>query len=244
MARRKPKPPPLPTLEEQLRAHEANAPDGPQWIVGVFDEEKPFLGDITPERMQWARKRLELVDAIRRRDSKRLTDPGRGAGGNFEPSPMAARGGKVETAPKGLGKELPKDSQFPKRVIVQRSIDRLLSSGTITRPEWQAAATLLWYWAVAEGSTKTVAAYEADIVRGTTSPDGAAIKRMDAASEYLAALRCLPYHSKGAVIWVVINDGELSDWAAPRGFSSRHSRRLGAKRLSQGLRALVARWRY
>lgn len=243
MARRKPKPPLL-SLDEQLRAHDIDAPDGPVLVVGVFDESKPFLSDVSPERMQWARKRLAIVDAIRRRDAKKLRDPGRDPSGKFAPSPYAARGGKVERAPKQLGKEIPTDGEYPKRVVAQRSIDRLLSAGTITKPEWQGAATLLWYWAIAEGSTKMVAAYEPDAIRGSTNPDGGAIKRMDAASEYLSAMRAVPYRAKGIVTWVVINDGELSDWGAARGFSSRHSRRLGAKRLCQGLRALAARWAY
>lgn len=224
------------TLEEQLAA----LGEYPL-AAGPYDPD--LDGTIQRRRISWHDSTRDLLGRIHARNAKRarIVDPGRDASGNFDVSPFAARGRKVETAPKTLDKELPKDSNFPRRAVDNRSIDRLRGK-TITESEYRAAATLLWYWAVAEGATKMVAAYEPDAVRGSSSPDAGVIKRIDAASEYMAARRCIPYRALGVVTWVVINDGELSDWAAVRGFSSRHSRRLGAKRLSQGLRALAARW--
>lgn len=239
MGRKRKAPKIMLTLEQQLDAM------GPRPTWPEIAE--PWMGDhvqpLIASMIAWDDKRYELKRAIVARDAKKLRDPGRSASGNFDPSPYVARGGKVEPVAKEL--RASPDSQYPKRVVPKkRSIDRLLAEGTITKPEWQGAATLLWYWAMAEGSTRMVAAYEPDAIRGAADPDAGAIKRIDAVSEYRAARRAVPYHALGVVTWVVINDGELSDWAAVRGFSSRHSRRLGAKRLSQGLRALAARWGY
>jgi hypothetical protein len=224
-----------PTLEEQLAALDREAPpDGASY--DVFDGR--YSGP-SSERIAWAKKRLALVDAIRRRDGKRLADPGRDAGGNFSPSPMATRGHKVETAPKDLGKELQKNSQFPKRIAAQRAIDWYFTRKHITRAEWQAANTLWELWCTSGLEAKVTSGYEPVTTGGSPSQDHKIAKRVDAVVAFAVLMGdAVPYHCRGVVRAVVIEDQSASDWARRRGYSARDSKAHGLDRLRSGLQAL------
>lgn len=226
------------TLEEQLAEHDRQEPPGP--VVSTVDFK---LNAPSSERVAWVKRRLELVDAIRRRDSKRLDDPGRVAG-KFGPSPMAQRGHKVEVAPKKLDKALPKDSDFPKRVTTQRVIDRLKARGTISDIEWKAAEKLWEWWSQAAATERLIASYSPATVQTARKTDLLLTQRMEAAEEYLDLINMVPARCRGIVIHVVINDWELSDWGLRTAKSERARRRQAANRLSQGLRALAGRLGY
>lgn len=235
--------PPLLSLEEQLRAHDRDAPPGPTYHVGYFDDPKEMhLDDISAERMQWARKRVALVEAIRKRDAKKLRDPGHDASGNFSPSPYAARGHKVDVAPKEL-RSNPDSEQFPKRITTQRMIDRYRAQGHIDAKEWIAADHLHRLWHTAGWDPRMTSPYVGKVDNNTTH-SGQLSHRMDAAEAYFEGLKAIPRRAKGVVLHVVIVDGSASDWARLRGYGQRQSQRLGLKRLRQGLSALVVHFGY
>ncbi|CAB4167474.1 hypothetical protein UFOVP860_22 [uncultured Caudovirales phage] len=233
-----PKPPML-SLEEQLRRHDEDPPDGP-----VMNDRGKGLKLDAPsvERAQWANRRIELVDAIRRRDGKRMRDPGRDASGNFGPSPYAERGHRMETAPREM-RDRP-ESQFPKRLSTQRVVDRLLDRGVISAMEWRAAKALWEAYCGAGEAARLVAAYSPNSVHSTPDPDGLACKRIDAGGHYMALRSMIPARCLGVVIHVVINDWELSAWGLRTVRSERARRQQGEKRISKGLSALARRLKY
>lgn len=247
MAKKSKKPKRLLTLEEQLAEHDRQEPRGPVFAPTGYDAEGQAvdfkLEPPSSERMAWVKRRLELTDAIRRRDGKRLADPGHVAG-KYGPSPMAQRGHKVEVAPKKLDKALSKDSEFPKRVTTQRVIDRLKARGTITQREWRAAEKLWEWWNAAITGDRLVAAYEPVAVHASPNTDRLVSRRMEAAEEYLDLMGLIPTRCRGVVTHVVINDWELSDWGLRTAKSERARRRQAADRLSQGLRALAGHLGY
>lgn len=234
MAKKKPRV--MLTLEQQLEA----MPPCPTFP----DIVEPWMGEhVQPTikaMIDWDQRRADLRDAIRRRDAKRIRDDGKDAGGNFDVSPYVARFHKVEVAPKTIGKELPKDSQFPKRITTQRVADRLRARGTITQVEWRAANTLWEWWSASETGDRLTAAYSPVTVRSSTNTDHLVEKRMEAATHYLELVDLIPYRCRGVVVHVVIRDWELTDWGKDRGFSPSHSARRGGRLLSQGLSALAA----
>lgn len=239
MAKKGKTPKPLPpSLDEQLRRHEADAPAGPTWSP-LHDNR---LEDPSPERVAWVRKRQELVDAIRKRDGRRLADPGRDASGNFGPSPYAERGHRVEAAPREM-RDRP-DSQFPKRISTQRVVDRLLDRGVISALEWRAAKALWEAYCGAGEAARLVAAYSPISVHSTPDPDGLACMRIYAGGRYMALRAMIPARCLGVVIHVVINDWELSAWGLRTVRSERARRQKGERRLSQGLSALARRLKY
>lgn len=237
----------MPTLEEQLAEHDRQEPPGPTFEPTGYDAEGQAvdfkLEPPSSARMAWVKRRLELTDAIRRRDGKRLADPGHVAG-KFGPSPYAQRGHKVEVAPKKLDKALSKDSEFPKRVTTQRVVDRLKARGTITHREWRAAEKLWDWWNLALTGDRLIAAYEPVSVHSSPNTDRLVSKRMEAAQEYLDLISMVPTRCRGVITHVVINDWELSDWGLKTAKSERARRRDAANRLSQGLRALAGHLGY
>ena len=240
MAKKGKTPKPLPpSLEEQLRRHDANAPKGPTMMS--FANRLEYVAP-SPERVAWAKKRGEIVDAMHKRDGNRLRDPGRDASGNFSPSPYAERGHRIETAPREM-RDRP-DSQFPKRISTQRVIDRLLDRGVISALEWRAAKALWEAYCGAGEAARLVAAYSPISVHSTPDPDGLACMRIDAGGRYMALRAMIPARCLGVVIHVVINDWELSTWGLRTVRSERARRQKGEMRISQGLSALARRLRY
>jgi hypothetical protein len=224
------------TLEEQLAA----MPLRP--VAGLTAE--PWMeADVVKAQLDWDRRHKALKDAIRARDAKKYRETGRDPAGNFGPSPYAARGHQVEVAPKDLGKELPAQSQFPKRIATQRVIDRYRAHGHITTKEWLAGDRLWQLWHAAGWNPAVTSAYVGKVDNNTTH-SGQLSHRIEAAEAFLKAMKAVPYHAKGVVQHVVIIDASASDWARVRGYGQRHSQRLGLKRLRQGLSALVAHFRY
>jgi hypothetical protein len=232
---KKPKPPPLPTLEEQLHAHDATEPPGP--TVGALHD--AMLQVPSPERVVWAKKRLSLAEAIGKRDRGRDADLDKPVGGNFGPTAAAQRLHRVDVAPKSLDKLLPKDSQFPKRIVTQRMIDRYLAHRHISQDEWKAAEMLLQFWMDKEMQAKTTSGYDPVMVQSSPNMDGRLAKYLDAALGYTRLMKAVPYHCQGVVMAVVIEDRSASDWARRRGYGRRDSERLGMERLRQGLSALA-----
>lgn len=175
----------------------------------------------------------------------RLYDPGPDEGGRWAPSPYALQHGhRIETAPKDIGSELPKDSQFPKRITTQRVIDRYKSQGHISEAEWNAANFLWSTWMKAGGSAKVSAGYDPVVVSSSPSTDGMVAKRLDAAALVVSMLIDVPYRSRGCVRAVVIDDMTASEWARGRGYRHHDSERHGLDRLRSGLQALVAIFAY
>lgn len=225
---------PLPTLEQQLAEHDVTAP----LALGRYHE-GAYAGSDDPERMAWARKRVELVDKIRKRDAKAMRDPGRDASGNYSPSPYAARGHKVEIAPKDLGKELPKDSQFPKRIATQRVIDRYRAHGHIDEAEWAAADKLWRLWMESGAEFRVTGGYDPIFVQSSQSIDHIMAKRVDAADMLNEIWANLPWRSRGCVRAVVIEDIPAADWSRAKGYGVNQSKTHGLNRLRLGLQALV-----
>ncbi len=229
------------SLEEQLRELDANEVPGDP--VRMIDSDGDFQQP-NAERLNWVKKRAEIAARLQRREAKRIADPGKDISGNFDVSPYAARGHIVEMAPKDLGKELPKESQFPKRINTQRVIDRYKAQGHITPAEWNAANFLWSAWMQSGGCAKVTAGYDPVVVNSSPNTDALAAKRIDAAALVVSMLSDVPYRSRGCVRAVVIDDITASDWARGRGYRHHDSERRGLKRLRTGLQALVAIFTY
>lgn len=235
--RRKPKPPPI-TLEQQLAA----MPPRPE-----LDPVEPWMDRAGAEaQIAWDRQRQDLLDRIRRRDTDaaRIVDPGPDATGNFGVSPYAARGHHVGIAPKKLGAEIPKDGSFPKRVETQRMIDRYRIRSQITWAQFRAAEFLLETWQASGLEPKMVAAYDPVGVRGSSTKDALIASRVDATSAWVTLMEVIPYHSRGVVTAVVVEDRSAGDWARGRGYRRDDSGRIGMGRLRAGLSALAAHLNY
>lgn len=174
----------------------------------------------------------------------RMVDTGPDEGGRWSPSPwLLQHGHVVETAPKDLGGELPKDSAFPKRIATQRMIDRYRTHGHITPVQWAAASRLWELFHGAGWNPRITSGYSGKVDNETTH--GAQLShRIEAAELYLKAMMAVPYRAKGVVIHVVIIDAAASDWARVRGHSARDSARHGMDRLRAGLSALAKHFAY
>ena len=174
------------------------------------------------------------------RASKRMRDPGPDPGGNFDVSPYAARGHVVEVAPKEL-RSNPNSDQFPKRIVTQRVIDRYRAHGHITEDEWKVANRLWAFWVEKEMQAKTTSGYDPVMVQSSPSIDGRLAKYLDAALGFNRMMRAVPYHLKGVVRAVVVEDWPASDWARKRGIGHRDAKAYGMECLRAGLQALVGR---
>lgn len=240
MARKnKPKPREL-SLEEQLRVLDDNAPPGPLMFDGPSGLE---LATPSAERMEYVRKRADIVARLRKREAKALADPGRDEGGRMSPSPYALQHGhRVETAPKSLGKELPKDGAFPKRIVTQRVIDRYKAHKHITGREWLAADRLLQTWHEARVTPTTTALYSPThgVINKMPSSDEKIARHMEAAVTMVEIWEAgVPWRCRGCVQAVVIDDMSAADWARKRGYGQNQSKTHGLARLRQGLQALA-----
>lgn len=170
---------------------------------------------------------------------ERLRDSGPDASGNFGVNPYAARGHVVETAPKELRSNAD-SSQFPKRIITQRVIDRYRAHGHITHAEWQAANALWEIWCASGLEAKVISGYEPVTTHGQANQDGKIAKRVDAVTALTVLMGdAIPYRCRGVVRAVVIEDRSASDWAKTRGKGDRDSERHGLARLRPGLQALA-----
>jgi hypothetical protein len=227
---KKPKPPPLPTLDEQLRAHDAAEP------VGIDTTKRP-----DGERMEWARKRLDLTDAIRRRDSKRLADPGR-EGSNFGVSPYAERGHVVENAPQEL--RISKDSAYPKRITTQRVIDRYLKYKLIDQRQWKAADRLWQIWFNTGKGSRLAAGYSPMFVDSATDPEAAVVGHSGAVKEWAEVMVAVSgFYS--CLVHVVVMDGTAGDWARiDRGKVGRKAESVGIFTLQLALDTLAKHFKY
>lgn len=169
----------------------------------------------------------------------RLRDVGPDQSGNYGVNPYAARGHKVEVAPKEL-RDNPNSQQFPKRIATQRMIDRYLAHGHITDAEWKAANAMWQAWVEAGLEARVCAGYDPDVVTGGgSSSDGIVASRLDGASTMASMLALLPPRCRGVVRAVVIEDIAASAWARKWGYARRASEEHGLARLSQGLSALA-----
>lgn len=225
------------SLEEQLRVLDENAPPGPLMFDGPSGLE---LATPSAERMEYVRKRADIVARLRKREAKALADPGPDEGGRMSPSPYALQHGhRVETAPKSLGKELPKDGAFPKRVATQRVIDRYKAHGHIDHLEWLAANRLWELWVSAGAEFRVCAGYDPVFIQASPSVDHIMAKRVDAAVVLNDIWSGLPRRSRGCVRAVVIEDMPAADWARMRGYGDRASKVHGMDRLRLGLQGLV-----
>ena len=241
MGRKKSKPAPLPTLEEQLAAHDAVEPPD-----GIILDRDGAPHAPSAARQTWVRKRLAIVDDIRHRDSKRMRDPGPDEGGRWSAPPYALQHGHAEeVAPKNLGKEIPKDlTQHPKRIATQRMIDRYKTQGLITARQWRAADRLWRIWRESGRDPSLIGNYSPDVARGAPDPDRKMIGRTEAVADWEDCRRLSGVLGFSALVDVVIWDRSASDWARGKGHSVRVSADIGMAFLRGGLDVLVAHFRY
>jgi len=241
MAKKKGRALPLPSLDEQLAAHDAAEPrDGI-----VLDPEDATPGAPSADRRAWARRRLQLVGEVRHRDSKRMRDPGPDEGGRMSASPYVLQHGHVEeVAPKDLGKELPKDSQFPKRIATQRMIDRYETKKLLTARQWRAGDRLWRIWRESGRDPSLIGNYSPTTIRGTLDPDRKMIGRTEAVADWEECRRLSGVLGFSALVDVVIWDRSASDWARSKGHSARVSADIGMAFLRGGLDVLAAHFRY
>lgn len=171
--------------------------------------------------------------------ARRLREIGPDASGRFDVNPYTARGHVVEVAPQEL--RVTKDSGYPKRVTTQRIIDRYHVRGHIDDREWKAADTLWRVWCESGLEAKVTSGYEPVTTHGLASQDAKIAKRLDAVIAFTVLLGdAVPYHSRGVVKAVVIDELSAAAWAKVRGFRHRDSERHGLDRLRSGLQALAA----
>lgn len=176
------------------------------------------------------------------RRSARLRNTGPDESGNFGVNPYAARGQIVEVAPKDL-RSNPNSTQFPKRIATQRMIDRYHRHSHINDREYAAGCRLWSLWHAAGWNPSVTVLYGVKI-DNNSKQGGAHVQRIEAAEDYLEAMRAVPYRSKGVVVHVVIVDSPASDWASIRGYKRSESTRLGMMRLRAGLSALADHFSY
>ena len=228
------------TLEQQLAAvGDLPLATGP-YDVGLD-------GDLHRRRVAWHDSRRDLQDRIRARDAKRarVVDPGPDASGNYDVSPyQIAHGHQVEVAPKDLGKELPKDSQFPRRITTQRMIDRYKAQGLLTKRQWRAGDRLHRIWRDTGRDPSLTASYSPDQVRGNIDPDARAIGRTEAVADWEDCRRLCGGLGFGVLVDVVIWDKAAGEWARSKGHSIRDSGAIGMAFLTGGLDVLAAHFRY
>ena len=224
------------SLEEQLRELDENAPPGPV----VFD------GKLLPpssDRMAWVRRRQEIVTRLRRREAKRMGDPGPDPSGNYSPSPYAARDHVVEVAPKEL-KASADSINFPKRITTQRMIDRYKAQGLLTARQWRAADRLWRIWRQTGRDPNMIANYSPDQVRGSGDPDGKMVGRGDAVADMDFCRMLTGVLGFSLLVHVVIWDRPASEWTAIKRTSARYKKAFGMDMLQQNLDILARHFRY
>jgi hypothetical protein len=224
------------SLDEQLRELDENAPPGPLWC---FDKLMPP----SAERIEYVRKRQEIVDRLRRREGKRLADPGPDEGGRLAPSPYALQHGHlVEDAPKELRSS--PDSSFPKRITTQRMIDRYKAMGVLTARQWRAADRLWRMWRDTGRDPTLTASYSPDRIQGSGDPDARMVGRSGAVAEFENCRRLVGVLGFGVLVDVVIWDQTAADWATRNKHPKRVSGAIGVAFLRAGLDALAKHFRY
>ncbi|MDP2377771.1 hypothetical protein [Reyranella sp.] len=232
------------SLEEQLRQLDANEVPGDP--VRIIDSDSGFAQP-SAERVAWVTKRNDIVARLRKREGKRLADPGPDEGGRFSPPPVVRHqhGHIIEVAPKELDKELlPKFSQFPKRVTTQRMIDRYKAQGMLTVRQWRAGDRLWRIWRDSGRDPKLIGNYSPDVIRGATDPDAKMIGRTEAVADWENCRRLCGVLGFGVLVDVVIWDQSASDWAASKRTSRRDCATVGMAFLRLGLDTLAAHFRY
>ena len=229
------------SLEDQLRALDADeVPGDPVRRDLDSDPMQP-----SAERVEWARKRDEIVGRLRQRENKRLADPGPDEGGRYSPPLLSKEFAEiVEVAPKDIGKELPKDSQFPKRIATQRMIDRYRAQGLLTKRQWRAADRLWRIWRESGRDPNIIGNYSPDLIRGAVDPDAKMIGRTEAVAEWEDCRRLCGGLGFGVLVDVVVWDRSAGDWARSKGHSKGLSKHIGMAFLAGSLDVLAAHFRY
>lgn len=222
------------TLEKQIEALGAR-PTFP-------DIAEPWMGDhVQPTikaMVEWDRRDRELRDAIRRRDAKRMRDPGPNVSGKYDVSPyVVAKGHRVEVAPHIKASQ--GSEQFPKQIATQRVIDLYKAHRHIDHVEWLAANKLWELWVSAGAEFRVCAGYDPVFIQNSPSVDHIMAKRVESATMLNEIWDGLPWRSRGCVRAVVIEDISAADWARARGYGERQSKAHGMSRLRLGLQGLV-----
>lgn len=168
----------------------------------------------------------------------RLRDSGPDPSGNYDVSPYAARGHVVEVAPKEL-RSNPNSTQYPRRIVTQRMLDRYLAHGHITPAEWRAGDAMWQLHCELGRNARVTSGYDPVMVSTSPSMDGRLAKYLDAALFMTRLKRAIPYRCIGVVEAVVIEDRSASEWAKERGKGDRDSKGYGLARLRAGLQALA-----
>lgn len=230
------------SLEEQLRELDENEVPGDPVRAPHMHDDRYSLIQPSAERVEWARKRAEIVGRLRKRDSKNMRDlPDEG--GRYSPSPYTLQHGHlVEVAPQDL--RTSKDSAFPKRIATQRMIDRYCVQGIITTKQWKAANRLWMQWRATGRDPKMCANYSPDQIRGSGSPDARMVGHSAAVAEYLTTMSKVSPMGYGVLMHVVVMDGSAAEWAQLRAHSVRVSGAIGLAFLTAALDELVAYFGY
>jgi hypothetical protein len=233
--RSKPKPRQL-SLEEQLRELDDNQPAGPIMVDGKLEP-------ASSARMTYVHRRQEIVDRLRKREAKRLADPGPDEGGRWAPSPYVLQHGhRAEAAPRELA--VTPDSSFPKRISTQRMIDRYRVSSAITVRQWK-AADRFWRDYVKTGLMPNLtASYSPVFVDSVGDPERAIVGRGDATLDFQKAMAVLGRTALSCIRAVVVEDRPASDWAHGSGASRRSCKDVGMFTLRQALDDLCGHYRY
>ncbi len=232
------------SLEEQLRELDANeVPGDPVRMRDVAGTTGPLIQP-SPERVAWVRRRDDIVARLRRREAKRMADPGKDASGNFRPSPHAAAGHIVEVAPKDLGSELPKDSALPERIATQRMIDLYKAQKFLTVRQWKSADRLWRIWRDSGRDPNLIGNYSPEVIRGATDAHERMIGRTDAVAEWEECRRLSGVLGFSLLVDVVVWDRSAADWAARKGHSVRDQATIGMALLRGTLDTLTAHFRY
>lgn len=233
------------SLEEQLREHDADEVPGDP----VRDNFTDTLNTPSAERVEWVRKRNEILGKMRTRTLSLMADHPDEAG-RFSPSPYLVQHGHViEDAPRQLkikerGKHGVDDSAFPKRIATQRMLDRYHVQHLITRRQWRGGDRLWRLWRSTGLDPKLCANYSPDIISSSGDPDARMVGRGDAMADYLAAMAKVGAVGAGVLVYVVVWDGSAQDWALSRGHSRRLASAVGQAFLSDSLDILAAHFGY
>lgn len=235
-----PKPKEL-SLEEKLRELDANEVPGDP--VRVLDSDGGFRQP-SPERITWVRERADVATKLRRREAKRLADPGPNDSGHFAPSPYSARGHTIGTAPKELGTELPKHSAYPKRNETQRMIDRYQKQGFLTVRQWKSANRLWRIWRDSGRDPSMIGNYSPDRIPGAADVHDRMIGKTEAVADWEDCRRLCGVLGFELLVDVVIWDRTAADWAAGKGHPTRDQATIGMALLRGTLDTLTAHFRY
>lgn len=232
------------SLEQQLRELEANEVPGTPVKARGFAGDAGYFVQPSPERVAWAKNRHDKASRLRRREAKRLADPGPDQSGNYGPTPAAARGHVVEIAPKDLGTDLPKHSAFPKRVATQCMIDRYKAQGLITARQWRAGDRMYRLWRELGREPALTAGYSPDRIKTATDPDAKMVGRSQADAE-IEACRALMGVLGFDLIEHVIRWGmPAGEWKTRKAMPNRRRMDFAMEMLRQNLEILARHFRY